>query len=288
MSIPLLTISLVIVSFALAGISIGNHLFATYAEEDIGTVVPNPAMQELDKEFNTNTTETTSNQTSGINATSFISASDSQFTAESVFNTNSLVADKDVTEVVILMPDNKIIGKKFIPSNITIAPQTTVLWINGQNAVNGITLYDGKGTQIFSNSTIPFANATSYDFTHKGVYRFTSTADPSVNGTIQVVSAKKLADISQTNATTYTIGLLAAPAAEKEFWNFHLNKLGFNVKSIYDYPIPNVISSKDGESDEDQNATLYLYTQKLSKYSSIVDRVGVKLHNVEKQVAKLD
>lgn len=282
------TISLVMISIMFGGFSIGNYFFDIFAQEHIGTVIPND-MKELDEEFNTNTntTDNTSNQTLAINNTSLVTPSDMQFTAESVFNTNSLIADKDATEVVVMIPNSKIIGQKFIPSNITIAPATTVIWINGQNTTNGIALYNEKGKELLSNSSIPFANATSYEFTHKGTYKFTSTSDPTVSGIINVVSAKTLPDIAQTNATTHTIGLFAAPASEKDYWNYHLNTIGFNVKSLYDYLLPNVTTTIE-EADEDEKGTLYLFTQKLSKFSSVVDRVSVKLHNVEKQIADLD
>lgn len=286
MLVTLSTISLVMISVAIAGFSIGNNVFISFAQDDlegaIGTVIPNETY--YGGQTITNITDNSSNTTSEVNATS---ASDSQFTAESIYNTNSLIADNDVTEVVVMIPDDKMIQKQFLPGKLTIAPETTVIWINGQNNPNGITLYNSEGKELLTNSTIPFANATSYEFNKKGVYSFTSTTDPSVNGTVTVVSPQSLMDITETNATTHTVGLFVAPTSEKEYWNYHLNTIGFNIKSIYDYPLATATTSSEIDEEEEGTGTLYLYTQKLSKFSSVVDRVSKKLHSAGVQIAKL-
>ena len=69
--------------------------------------------------------------------------SQGQFNAQSIYTTNNIQTDPDVTNLVILIPDQTVINRPFIPQDATIVEGTTVIWMNGQmNTVHGIAVQD--------------------------------------------------------------------------------------------------------------------------------------------------
>ena len=105
-------------------------------------------------------------------------SSNSRLNAESIYESNSVTADSDVEDLVILIPDSSIadysrgamaspIFHGFLPGSATIVSGTNVTWINADvNATHGIALSvsGGGGGQIFEETSIPYQNGTSYRF----------------------------------------------------------------------------------------------------------------------------
>ncbi len=208
------------------------------------------------------------------------------FTAESVANYNSIISDSDVSNVVVLLPDQRLTSEPFLPKDLTIVEGTKVIWINGQQNETGISILEDD-EELFSNSTIPFKNATSYTFEDSGEFTYVNSLNPALMGKVTVIDADDAEDIVETNSTTKTIGVFIAPESEKEFWNAHLHSLGFNITSSQDIAI-GPTSSADDEDEDEKQATLYLYTQKLDKYSSVVYRIDTKLPNVVEQLNEME
>jgi len=219
----------------------------------------------------------------------------SKFSAQSIYTTNSIQTDPDVTNLVILMPDQAVINRPFIPQDATIVEGTTVIWVNGQrNTIHGIAVQDEDGEEIFSNTTIPYKNGTSFTFEEDGTYSYLDSQDPLVQGTINVIGQDEAQDILETNSTTPTVGVFAATAEEDDYFQEHLNKLGFNIKSSYEFEEEEKRigggGGRGGEDDEDDNdednkRIFYVYTQARDKYGTVVYRVDTKVNALETHLA---
>jgi plastocyanin len=220
-----------------------------------------------------------------------------QFDAQSVYTSNSIRTDADVTNLVILIPEQQTISRPFVPQDATIVEGTTVIWINGQkDMIHGIAVQNEEGEELFSNSSIPYRNGASFTFDEGGTYTYSDTQNPSVQGTINVIGPEDSQDIVETNSTTKTVGAFVVPTEEDDWWQIHLNSLGFNIKSSYDIgqgegTVTNnaaVTGLGEEEAEEDtgnDSRTFYVYTQKLDKYGTVVYRVDTKIDALEEQIA---
>jgi len=220
-----------------------------------------------------------------------------QFDAQSVYTSNSIQTDADVTNLVILIPEQQTISRPFVPQDATIVEGTTVIWINGQkDTVHGIAVQNEEGEELFSNSSIPYRNGASFTFDEGGTYTYSDTQNPSVQGTINVIGPEDSQDIVETNSTTKTVGAFVVPTEEDDWWQIHLNSLGFNIKSSYDIgqgegTVTNnaaVTGLGEEEAEEDtgdDSRTFYVYTQKLDKYGTVVYRVDTKIDALQEQIA---
>lgn len=216
------------------------------------------------------------------------------YKAETIYDTGAVKADSDISNLVILMPEKKLINESFLPKDSTIVEGTTVFWYNGQKGTtHGIEVKDKDGETILTNSSIPFMNATKYQFDDAGKYSFSILNDSGVGskGTITVIKNADSVDNLSTNATTPTLGMLVAPAGEEDFWKKHLHSLGFNLVDSYKFKYSGTngeTSVDEGQASDDSKGKdhiLYVYTQKLDKDSTVVYRVGTKIKAVEDQLA---
>jgi plastocyanin len=209
-----------------------------------------------------------------------------QFSAQSIYTTNSIQTDPDVTNLVILIPDQTVINRPFMPQDATIVEGTTVIWVNGQmNTVHGIAVQDEGGEEIFSNATIPYKNGTSFTFEEDGTYSYSDSQNPLAHGTINVIGQDETQDILETNSTTPTVGVFAAPAEEDDYFQKHLNTLGFTIKSSYEFKKEGMRGGggdDEDDNDEDNNERIfYIYTQARDKYGTVVYRVDTKVNALE-------
>lgn len=208
-----------------------------------------------------------------------------QFSAQSIYTTNSIQTDPDVTNLVILMPDQTVINRPFIPQDATIVEGTTVIWINGQmDTVLGITVQNEDKEEIFSNTTIPYKNGTSFTFEEDGTYSYSDSQNPLARGTINVIGQDEAQDILETNSTTPTVGVFAAPAEEDGYFQEHLNRLGFNIKSSYEFEKEGTAGGEDNGNDNNERI-FYVYTQARDKYGTVVYRVDTKINTIETHLA---
>jgi plastocyanin len=219
-----------------------------------------------------------------------------QFDAQSVYTSNSIQTDADVTNLVILIPEQQTISRPFIPQDATIVEGTTVIWINGQkDTVHGIAVQNEEGEELFSNSSIPYRNGASFTFDEGGTYTYSDTQNPSVQGTINVIGSEDAQDIVETNSTTKTVGAFVVPSEEDDWWQIHLNSLGFNIKSSYDIQqgeeagnnnaaVTGLGEEESEEDTGDDSRTFYVYTQKLDKYGTVVYRVDTKIDALQEQI----
>lgn len=89
-------------------------------------------------------------------------------------------------------------------------------------------------------------------------------------------------DILETNSTTPTVGVFAATAEEDDYFQEHLNKLGFNIKSSYEFEEENKRIEEGGANKE---RIFYVYTQARDKYGTVVYRVDTKVNALETHLA---
>lgn len=216
------------------------------------------------------------------------------YKAKDVYDTGSVKADSDVSNLVILMPEKKLINEAFLPKDSTIVEGTTVFWYNGQKeTTQGIEVKDKDGKTIFTNSSIPFMNATKFQFDDKGEYSFSVLNDlgSSSKGSITVIKNANSVDNLSTNATTPTLGMLVTPAGDEDFWKKHLHSLGFNLVDSYKFKYSgtnggtSVDEKEDSDDSKGKEHILYVYTQKLDKPSTVVYRVGTKIKAVEEKLS---
>jgi len=230
-------------------------------------------------------TELANAQVPGIgeptNATGAGNATGPILSAADIAQTNTLTLDSDIKNLVILMPDKRLVTQAFLPLDVTIVEGTKVIWANADDAtpgaMHGVTLQDSDMEVLLTNATIPYKNATQYTFDTQGTFTFydPTNTDPTTNvtGTINVIAPANAPDNLSTNATQSTAGLFVAQAEDKAYFDQHYNTLGYHVEDSYMIPGP------DGNDIE-----VYVYTQKSSKYETIVDRTGVKADFAEAQI----
>lgn len=226
-----------------------------------------------------NGTNEAANTTSGTG----VPATGIRFNAEDIAKTNSLKLDSDVKNLVVVMPDQRLITQGFLPSDATIVEGTKVIWINSDNStqggIRGISLVQDSDSQvILSNDTIPYKNGVEYTFDTQGTYTFsdpTNTDPAAPTGKIVVVAPGNAPDNLSTNSTQATAGLFVVQAEDKPYFDNHFNTLGYHVEDTYMIPGP-----------EGNDIQLYVYTQKSGKYSTILDRTAVKSDFVDAQIVE--
>jgi plastocyanin len=206
-----------------------------------------------------------------------------RYNAAEIAQTNSMKADSDVHNLVILIPDTRLVTQGFLPLDATIVEGTKVIWSNGDNSAQGKThgislVQDSDNQVLLSNNTIPFGNASQYTFDTAGTYTFsdpTNTNPAAPKGKINVIAATNAPDNLSTNSTQATAGLFVIQADEKAYFDKHFNTLGYHIEDTYMIPGP------DGN-----NIQVYVYTQKSGKDSTIIDRTGLKSHFVNDHIGE--
>jgi plastocyanin len=197
--------------------------------------------------------------------------------AANIAQSNSLMLDSDVKNLVILIPDRRLITQGFLPLDATIVDGTKVIWVNAdKESVHGISLEDSDMQPVFSNETIPYQNGTEYTFGTQGSFTFSdplNTDSSAPKGTINVIAPANAPDNLSTNSTQATAGLFVVQAEDKDYFDNHFNTLGYHVEDSYMIPGP-----------EGNDIQLYVYTQKSGKYSTIIDRTAIKLQFIDTQV----
>lgn len=228
-------------------------------------------------------TELANAQVPGIgeptNATAAGNATGPMLSAADIAQTNTLTLDSDVKNLVILMPDKRLVTQAFLPLDATIVEGTKVIWTNADDGtIRGISLQNNENMEVLlTNATIPYKNATEYTFDTQGTFTFNdpTNTDPTTNvtGTINVIAPANAPDNLSTNSTQSTAGLFVVQSEDKAYFDQHFNTLGYHIEDSYMIPGP------DGNDIE-----VYVYTQKSGKYETIVDRTGVKTDFVEAQI----
>jgi plastocyanin len=226
------------------------------------------------------------NTTSGRDSSSTVPAAGIRFNAADIAQTNSIKADSNVHNLVILIPDTRLVTQGFLPLDATVVEGTKVIWSSGDNSAgspqgktHGISLVQDSDNQVLlSNNTIPFGNATQYTFDTAGTYTFsdpTNTNLASPKGKINVIAPANAPDNLSTNSTQNTAGLFVVQADEKAYFDKHFSTLGYHIEDSYMIPGP------DGNDIQ-----VYVYTQKSGKDSTIIDRTGLKSHFVNDHIGE--
>lgn len=231
----------------------------------------------------TGTNETTNTTFSGNGiASSMPPAAGPRFNAGDISQTNSLNLDSDVKNLVILIPDKRLVTQNFLPLDATIVEGTKVIWSNAdEGAIHGISLQDNDMEVLLTNATMPYKNGTEYTFDTQGTFTFydPTNTDPTTNvtGTINVIAPVNAPDNLSTNSTQATAGLFVVQAEDKAYFDQHFNILGYHVEDSHMIPGP------DGNDIQ-----VYVYTQKSGKYSTIVDLTAMKSDFVDAQIEEED
>ena len=223
-------------------------------------------------------TEESANTTSSGGGSGTAPATGPRFSAADIAQTNSMKLDSDVENLVILIPDKRLVKQGFLPLDATIVEGTKVFWSNADKLnPHGISLVQDSDNQaLLTNGSIPYKNSTSYTFDTQGTYTFSdpTSQDPAAApGKINVIAPANAPDNLSTNSTQATAGLFVVQAEDKDYFDMHFNTLGYHIEDSYMIPGP------DGNDIQ-----VYVYTQKSGKDTTIMDRTGLKTGFVDAQI----
>lgn len=223
-------------------------------------------------------TEEPANTTSSGGGSGTAPATGPRFSAADIAQTNSMKLDSDVENLVILIPDKRLVNQGFLPLDATIVEGTKVFWSNADKLnPHGISLVQDSDNQaLLTNGSIPYKNSTSYTFDTQGTYTFSdpTSQDPAAPpGKINVIAPANAPDNLSTNSTQATAGLFVVQAEDKDYFDMHFNTLGYHIEDSYMIPGP------DGNDIQ-----VYVYTQKSGKDTTIMDRTGLKTGFVDAQI----
>ena len=266
LSVVALTVSAAAILIVL-GAGTSSSIEPVYAQENVM-----PGTDEL------------ANTPSSGGGSSTVPAAGPRFNAGDIAQTNSMKLDSDVHNLVVLIPDTRLITQGFLPLNATIVEGTKVIWSNADNStqspqgnLHGISLVQDSDNQVLlTNGSIPFGDAAEYTFDTAGTYTFsdpTNTDPAAPKGKINVIAPANAPDNLSTNSTQATAGLFVVQADEKDYFDQHFNTLGYHVEDSYMIP-----------SESGNDIQVYVYTQKSGKDSTIIDRTGLKSEFVDSHI----
>ncbi|HXV46503.1 MAG TPA: hypothetical protein VD736_07520 [Nitrososphaera sp.] len=223
------------------------------------------------------------------NATSTVSTEGSQLDAQQIYETKSITADSEVKTLVLTIPDNagtdRAAWEGFLPSNATVVSGTTVDVLNADvNATHTITMSGGEANE--STEAIPYQNSTPFLIDETGQHTFTDRATQ-INATVDVAENTSATDDPVTNEVRSAVGLFVTPSSAKSEYEGHLNNLGFNAVSTFNFSwtedasvsetttanasTGNTTTTGSGEM------TLFVWTQQVSHPNTLDGRLASKV-----------
>jgi hypothetical protein len=244
--------------------------------------------------------QTQPNAASQSNAATTASTNGSQLDAQHIYETGSITADSDVKTLVITIPDNagteSSAWEGFLPSNATVVVGTNVVVLNADvNATYTITM-SGAGENQSATQAVPYQNSTAFPLNETGEYTFTDRATQ-ISATVSVVENASTTDDPITNASRSAMGLFVAPSSAKSAFEGHLNNLGFNAVSTYNFSGTQnasaaetatanasgsaTASADNATADSSGEMTLFVWTQQVSHPNTIDGRLASKVRILE-------
>ena len=241
--------------------------------------------------------QTQPNATSQSNATTTASTNGSQLDGQHIYETGSMTADSDVKTLVITIPDNagadSSAWEGFLPSNATVAVGTNVVVLNADvNATHTITMSGGENQS--ATQAVPYQNSTAFLLNETGEYTFTDQATQ-ISATVSVAENDSTDD-PVTNEFRSAVGLFVAPSSAKSSFEGHLNNLGFNAVSTYNFSgtqntsaIATTTANASGSTTASAGnttagsgeMTLFVWTQQVSHPNTIDGRLASKVRILE-------
>jgi len=230
--------------------------------------------------------QTQPNRTS-INTT--ISTEGSQLDAQKIFESKSITVDSDVKTLVLTIPDNagtdKAAWAGFLPSNATVVAGTNVVVLNADVNVTHTVRMSGANQSI---ETIPYQNSSAFLLEEPGQYTFTDRA-AQINATVNVVKDDSVSEDPVTNENRTAVGLLIVPSSAKSHYEPHLNTLGFNAVSSFNFTgaeHPQVTGTTTAGTSGNATAgnedmTLFVWTQQISHPHTLDGRLASKVRIAE-------
>jgi plastocyanin len=231
------------------------------------------------------------NATSTANTTSTVSTEGSQLDAQQIYETKSITTDLDVKTLVLTIPDNagtdRAAWEGFLPSNATVVSGTTVVVLNADvNATHTITMSGGEANE--STEAVPYQNLTAFLLNETGQYTFTDRATQ-INATVDVVENTSATDDPVTNEVRSAVGLFVAPSSAKSEFEGHLNNLGFNAVSTFNFSGTQdaattgtaSANASAGNTTTSGEMTLFVWTQQVSHPNTLDGRLASKVRLLE-------
>ncbi len=204
------------------------------------------------------------NQTYGIETNSINNNSKNNLVstnstlASDIFNTGSLKVPFNVKSFVILIPDeghhgpteedSRYLDQPFVPQNITINTNTSIIWYSGDiNHDHIINVMNDQNNQklLFTSEIFPSNEATKkFTFTTPGIYSY---QDPTewedefiMKGNIKVIDNENISN----NTNFDTMGVFMIPQDNFEKYKSELTDMGFVIDSYH------IFEDKRGEGKQ--------------------------------------
>lgn len=166
----------------------------------------------------------------------------------------------------------------FDPAVLTIAPGTTVRWINFQTDANTVTALDGP--ELFRSPLLRAGESFDYTFTAPGTYRYTSSPHPFMSGELRVVLDERV---------TFPETGVSVEGAFLRYWRDHgldLGDPGISAReslALFGYPLaePFTQTLEDGKSYRVQyfeRARFEFHPENRQPYDILLGQFGRWIH----------
>jgi plastocyanin len=145
--------------------------------------------------------------------------------AEDVYESGVLRLDSDIKNLIILIPEaiDSISSKQSdlysnLPGEVTIVEDTTVTWLNSDPSISHDLMIKEKNTGrlIFSDINIQYGKTSEFQFKNDGIYSYSYSGIPALNGIIKVVEKNSIDDNSLTSSSNPILGIGLVPSEQKD------------------------------------------------------------------------
>ncbi|HJR83926.1 MAG TPA: hypothetical protein VJ772_01010 [Nitrososphaeraceae archaeon] len=161
--------------------------------------------------------------------------------AKEVYETGHLDLDSDIKRLIILIPstsnDNETIqmtANGNIPSEITIAEDTLVSWMNSDpNGSHNLMIEEkDTGRQMYSDINIEYGKISEFNFEKVGIYSYSYSGLPSASGLIKVVDKTDIDDNSLTSSSNPVVGIGLISSDQENSIQDRIRQEGYALSSF--------------------------------------------------------
>ncbi len=199
--------------------------------------------------------------------------------AESIFNTKTMILGNNVKNLVILIPneghhaageDNeaRFLDQHFVPENAVVNTGTTVQWFNGDAGhERTIDVKGPNGDTVFNTGEIVDSQASNpFTFSNSGIYNYEAEGDPGVTMTGSVTvnniqspvtsSASLTSTTPSSNSSNFdTVGILMVPTQDIDQYISQITDAGITVDNTFDFK-----DLRGGQEGTGDTQTLIVWT----------------------------
>jgi plastocyanin len=191
--------------------------------------------------------------------------------AEDVYETGLLRLDSDIQNLIILIPQaiDSISSQQTdlysnLPREVTIVEGTTVTWLNSDQSISHDLMVKEKNTGrlIFSDINIQYGKTSEFQFKNDGIYSYSYSGIPSLNGIIKVVEKDAVDDNSLTSSSNPILGIGLVPSVQKDSIQERIEQKDYLI-STFEFQNDTGNSKLQENSKEDFTYVMLVWAAKL-------------------------